>query len=61
MNNDRNQIFAFRTTRDFTSKFDELANRLGFTRSEVARYCLKRFLTEVRTPETFQRVRQNMY
>ena len=40
MNNikDRNQIFAFRTTRDFTSKFDQLCDRLGYCRSEVVRY-----------------------
>jgi hypothetical protein len=40
MNNikDRNQIFAFRTTKDFTKKFDELCDRLGYCRSEVVRY-----------------------
>lgn len=40
MNNikDRNQIFAFRTTKDFTKKFDELCERLGYCRSVVVRY-----------------------
>jgi hypothetical protein len=37
---DRNQIFAFRTTKDFTKKFDELCERLGYCRSEVVRYAL---------------------
>lgn len=64
MNNNlsRNQIFAVRTTADFVSKFDQLCNRLGYNRSEVVRYCLKRFLNEHwNNTENFQRVRKDMF
>lgn len=62
MNEIRNQIFAFRTTRDFTSRFDELCERLGFNRSEVVRFALKEFLnTNFNNAESFKRVRKQMY
>jgi len=54
----RNQIFAVRTTTDFVQKFDALCDRLGYNRSEVARYCLKKFFNEhFNNPENFKRVR----
>jgi hypothetical protein len=62
MNEIRNQIFAFRTTRDFTGRFDELCERLGFNRSEVVRFALKEFLnTNFNNAESFKRVRKQMY
>ena len=57
----RNQLFAFRTTRDFTSNFDDLCDRLGFNRSEVCRYALRQFMNLNWTPETVSRVRSQMY
>lgn len=58
----RNQIFAVRTTEDFVNKFDQLCNRLGHNRSEVVRYCLKRFLNEHwNSSENFQRARKEMF
>jgi len=62
MNINRNQIFAFRTTVEFTRKFDDLCDRLGYNRSEVARYCLKRFFNEhFNNPDNFKRARQEMF
>jgi hypothetical protein len=62
MNNNRNQIFAVRTTTDFVQKFDALCDRLGYNRSEVARYCLKKFFNEhFNNPESFKRVRNEMF
>jgi hypothetical protein len=62
MNTNRNQIFAFRTTVEFTRKFDDLCDRLGYNRSEVARYCLKRFFNEhFNNPDNFKRARQEMF
>lgn len=40
----RDQIFAFRVTRDFIAKFDELCNQSGCCRSEVARLALESFI-----------------
>lgn len=58
----RNQIFAVRTTRDFVTKFDNLCERLGYNRSEVARYALKRFFNEhFNNPEGFRKVRSEMF
>lgn len=58
----RNQIFAVRTTSDFVNKFDALCERLGYNRSEVARYCLKKFFNEhYNHPENFKRVRAEMF
>ena len=62
MDTNRNQIFAFRTTVEFTRKFDDLCDRLGYNRSEVARYCLKRFFNEhFNNPDNFKRARQDMF
>lgn len=59
---DRNQFLGFRTTTDFMTKFDCLCDRLGFNRSEVIRYCLKRFFNEhYNNPQNFQRVRKEMF
>ena len=58
----RNQILGIQSTKDFISKFDELCDRLGYNRSEVIRYCLKRFLNENwNSSENFQRVRKEMF
>lgn len=59
---ERSQILGIRTTTDFVNKFDSLCDRLGFNRSEVIRYCLKRFFNEhYNNPENFQRVRKEMF
>jgi metal-responsive CopG/Arc/MetJ family transcriptional regulator len=58
----RNQIFAVRTTSTFVTKFDELCDRLGYNRSEVVRYCLKKFLNEHwNNSENFKRARSEMF
>ena len=57
----RNQLFAFRTTRDFTRNFDDVCDRLGFNRSEVCRYALRQFMNLNWTPEALHRVRNQMY
>jgi metal-responsive CopG/Arc/MetJ family transcriptional regulator len=58
----RNQIVGIRSSSDFLNKFDELCGRLGYNRSEVIRYCLKRFLNEHwNNPENFQKVRKDMF
>ena len=58
----RNQIFAFRTTKDFTNKFDELCERLGYCRSEVVRYALKQFLSSIwNSPESLDKVKKEMF
>jgi len=58
----RNQIFAVRTTEEFVDKFDQLCDRLGHNRSEVVRYCLKRFFNEHwNNSENFQRARKEMF
>jgi metal-responsive CopG/Arc/MetJ family transcriptional regulator len=58
----RNQIEGIRSSSDFLNKFDELCGRLGYNRSEVIRYCLKRFLNEHwNNPENFQKVRKDMF
>ena len=64
MNNikDRNQIFAFRTTKDFTSQFDALCDRLGYCRSEVVRYALKQFFrSNWNNTENFNKVKEEMF
>lgn len=59
---DRNQILGIRTSNDFVSKFDSLCERLGYNRSEIIRYVLKRFYNDhFNNPENFQRVRKEMY
>jgi len=58
----RNQIVGIRSSRDFLSKFDELCIRLGYNRSEVIRYCLKRFLNDHwNNPANFQKVKKEMF
>ena len=58
----RDKIFAVRTTEDFVVKFDQLCDRLGYNRSAVVRYCLKRFLNEHwNNPENFGKVRKEMF
>ena len=64
MNNSlsRNQILGIRTTHDFINKFDGLCDRLGYNRSEVIRYCLKKFFNEhYNNSENFQRARKEMF
>ena len=58
----RNQIMGIRTTHDFVNKFDGLCERLGYNRSEVIRYCLKKFFNEhFNNSENFQRARKEMF
>jgi metal-responsive CopG/Arc/MetJ family transcriptional regulator len=58
----RNQILGIRTTNDFINKFDSLCERLGYNRSEVIRYCLKKFHNEhFNNPENFRRARAEMF
>ncbi len=58
----RTQILGVRTSAEFVNKFDGLCERLGFNRSEVVRYCLKRFYNEhFNNPENFIRVRKEMF
>lgn len=58
----RNQILGVRATIDFVKKFDELCVRLGYNRSQVVRYCLKKFLNEHwNNSENFQKVRKEMF
>ena len=58
----RNQIVGIRATVDFINKFDDLCERLGYNRSEVIRYCLKRFHNEhFNNPTNFKRVREEMF
>ncbi len=64
MNKDthRTQNLGVRTTEDFVSKFDILCERLGHNRSEVVRYCLKKFFNEHwNNPENFTRVKKEMF
>ena len=39
----KNRVVGFRTTQEFTDKFDILCAKLGHPRSEVARCVLKNF------------------
>jgi metal-responsive CopG/Arc/MetJ family transcriptional regulator len=58
----RNQFLGIRTTDEFIKKFDGLCERLGYNRSEVIRYCLKRFFNEhFNNSENFQRARKEMF
>ena len=58
----RNQILGVRATEDFIKKFDALCERLGHNRSEVIRYCLKRFHNEhFNHPENFKRARADLF
>ncbi len=58
----RNQILGIRTTNDFIKKFDSLCDRLGYNRSEIIRYALKRFYNEYfNNPEGFSKIRKELY
>lgn len=58
----RNQILGVRATTQFVDKFDELCDRLGHNRSEVVRYCLKRFLNEHwNNSENFRRAKSDLF
>lgn len=58
----RNQFLGVRTSAEFVKKFDGLCERLGYNRSEVVRYILKRFYNEhFNNPENFMRVRKEMF
>ena len=58
----RNQILGVRATNQFVNKFDELCDRLGHNRSEVIRYCLKRFLNEHwNNSENFKKARSELF
>ena len=58
----RNQILGVRANNDFINKFDGLCDRLGYNRSEVIRYCLKKFFNEhFNNSENFQRARKEMF
>ncbi len=58
----RTQNLGVRTSEDFILKFDGFCDRLGYNRSEVIRYCLKRFFNEhYNNPEAFTRVRKEMF
>jgi metal-responsive CopG/Arc/MetJ family transcriptional regulator len=58
----RNQILGVRATDDFVRKFDELCDRLGHNRSEVIRYCLKRFLNEHwNNSDNFRKARSELF
>jgi metal-responsive CopG/Arc/MetJ family transcriptional regulator len=58
----RNQILGVRATNDFITKFDALCERLGYNRSEVIRYCLKKFHNEhFNNAENFRRARTEMF
>jgi hypothetical protein len=62
MNINRDRILALRTTEEFVAKFDSLCERLGYNRSQVARYALKRFFNEhFNNPEGFRRVRSELF
>jgi metal-responsive CopG/Arc/MetJ family transcriptional regulator len=55
-------MLGIRTTQDFVNKFDGLCDRLGYNRSEIIRYVLKRFYNEhFNNPENFTRVRKEMF
>lgn len=61
-NHQRNQMLGVRTTTDFVGRFDALCERLGYNRSEVIRYCLKKFFNEhYNNPENFKRARQDLF
>ncbi len=58
----RNQIIGVRATDDFVRKFDALCERLGYNRSQVIPYCLKKFFNEhFNNPENFKRARYEMF
>jgi len=57
----RNEIIGIRITKDFVKSFDSLCDRLGYRRSTVVRYALRRFINEhFNNPENFRRARSEM-
>jgi metal-responsive CopG/Arc/MetJ family transcriptional regulator len=55
-------MLGIRTTNEFINKFDGLCERLGYNRSEVIRYCLKKFFNEhFNNSENFQKARKEMF
>jgi metal-responsive CopG/Arc/MetJ family transcriptional regulator len=57
----RNEIIGIRTTKDFVKSFDSLCDRLGYRRSTVVRYALRRFINEhFNHPENFRRAKSEM-
>jgi|LauGreSuBDMM15SN_2_FD.fasta_scaffold340491_2 hypothetical protein len=58
----KEQILGFRVTKEFSEKFEGLCDRLGHTKSDVARYCLKKFFNEhFNNPEAFRKARSEMF
>jgi metal-responsive CopG/Arc/MetJ family transcriptional regulator len=58
----RNYVLGVRASDEFIDKFDNLCLRLGYNRSEVVRYCLKRFLNEHwNNAENFQKAQKEMF
>jgi len=58
----RKQILGARATDEFIKKFDGLCERLGHNRSEVIRYCLKKFFNEhFNNSENFKKARSEMF
>lgn len=58
----REQFLGIRVTKEFSEKFEGLCDRLGHTKSEVARYCLKKFFNEhFNNPEAFKKARSEMF
>ena len=58
----RKQILGVRATDEFVKKFDGLCERLGHNRSEVIRYCLKKFFNEhFNNSENFKKARSEMF
>lgn len=58
----KEEILGFRVTKEFSDKFEGLCDRLGHTRSDVARYCLKKFFNEhFNNPEAFRKARSEMF
>jgi len=58
----KKQILGIRASEDFIVKFDTLCADLGFNRSSVIRYCLKRFLSETaKGTNSFEKAKSEMY
>ena len=57
----RNQILGIRTTSDFVYRLDQLCLKLDSNRSATIRYCLNRFLEANKNPETFNRVKKDLF
>ena len=58
----RKKVLGVRATDEFINKFDGLCERLGHNRSEVIRYCLKKFFNEhFNNSENFKKARSEMF